>query len=93
MREWQVNERVVVDCDAHQVANQLEVDIWLHRLSVKVVELDILVKLEHSVGRAQQLLDHELEVLFAHSSLIYARLACEANRDWQPEWVLAMLVL
>ena len=78
-REWQVDESVVIDSNAHEVTDQFEVDVGFERLAIEVVELDVLVVAEHTVVGAQQLLHDELEVLFADATFIDAGLATETD--------------
>ena len=69
-REGEINESVVVHCDSHQDTDQLKVDVWLETKPIEVVELDVFIVAEHTVGRAEQLLDDELEELLADATLI-----------------------
>jgi len=85
----EVDEGVVVEGDAHEVADELEVDVGLKGLSIEPVELRVLVELEHAVLGVEQFLHYQTKVLLAHATLIDARLTREPDAQGQLEWVLS----
>ena len=78
-REWEVDESIVIDSNAHEGAHQLKVDVHLEGHAVDPVELHIFVVREHAVLLTADLFHHKRKVLLARATLIDSWFPSEAH--------------
>jgi hypothetical protein len=79
MGKWQVDEGVIVDCDAHKCANQFEVNVWLVSLSVKPIGTVVFVELEHHVFWIEYFFHDALKELLGNTSHVNSRFILKSN--------------
>ena len=83
VREWQVDERVIVNRDSHKRADKLKVNVWLESLAIEPVQPRVLVKVEHHVLRVENLLHDALKVFFSNPAHVNCWLVQKTNAQRQ----------
>jgi len=77
--DWHVDEHIIVEGDAHEDADQLEIDVWLEGASVEPIHFRVLVVLEHRKFGVEKLFDYQVKVLFSNAADVNAGFIRELN--------------